>query len=197
MLFIPENADDISRYYRNTFVKFRETGETLFYIQNVNCDKVTGTAADGTPFELLLDQAHPYEVDYLLPRKSFFQYGVHACLLQRIPAKQYQRGVSESNTTITRLATNKETLSFGFELLTSFVGKQAFPKLLSVIGDKSKVSVALSPRLAYISASRQIYADLTKIGQVKMKERTIQCPYPIFKPELEALVQGTPYKVVI
>jgi hypothetical protein len=196
MLFIPENRDDIQRYYRSTYVKFRETGDALFYVKHVGESLVTGVGADGVPFELYLNVDFPYEMDYILPRKSFFQYGAFACLLQRIPAKQYQRGISESNTLIQRVGDANANQPLSFEVLTAFVAKQAFPSLVQAIAEKGKVSVPLSSRLAYLCASRKIFADSKSIGVVKIKEKTIQSFHKIFKPELERVAQGSGYKVV-
>ncbi|MFZ2190121.1 MAG: hypothetical protein WAV48_05035 [Candidatus Magasanikiibacteriota bacterium] len=196
MLFIPENRDDINRYYRGTFVKFRETGDALFYVKHVGEDKVSGTGSDGTPFELLLHADFPYEVDYILPKKSFFQYGPYACLLQRIPAKQYQRGISEANTLVQMLGNGNGVVSLTFETLQAFVAKQAFLSLSQALEEKDKTSVVLSPRLGLVCATRKIFADMKAIGQVKLKENKIQSYHKIFKPELEQLALGTHFKVV-
>src|SRR5687767_7922141 len=105
MLFLPSNVDDINRYYRNTYVKFKETGDRLMYISDVNSHRIVGqadTGGDGPPeeFVIYLSEAHPYEIDYVLPHKSFFQAADKAVLLSRIPAKQYQRGISQHNTSL-------------------------------------------------------------------------------------------------
>ena len=42
MLFTPEQREDISRYYRHTYVKFPMRGDELFYIQSVEAFKITG-----------------------------------------------------------------------------------------------------------------------------------------------------------
>lgn len=196
MQFIPENRDDIGRYYRGTYVKFRETGDALFYVKHVGEDKVSGVGSEGTPFELLLHADFPYEVDYILPRKSYFQYGQYACLLQRIPAKQYQRGISEGNTVIQTLGNGNGQVGITFDSLGAFVAKQAFLSLSQALEEKDKTSVVLSPRLGFICATRKIFADTKAIGQVKLKEKTIQSYHKLFRPELEALAQGSIFKVV-
>lgn len=197
MLFLPDNYEDISRYYKNTYVKFKETGDKLFFISRVGSEKVSGSTSDGTPFELLLSFDAPYEVDYVLPHKSFFQYEALACLLQRVPAKQYQRGISDSNTALFALkSTGTLTqISVSFSLLEAFVCKQTFMSLSQAISS-DKTTVVLSPRFAYAPNSRRIYADATCVGQLQPKHKVLNCFHKLFKPELELLAKDSSYKVV-
>ena len=199
MMFVPTLADDINKYYRHTFVKFKETGDTLYYIRDVNHRLIRGTDQDGTEFELYLSDEHPYEVDYVLPNKSFFQLAKSACLLQRIPAKQYRRGLCTENTRITRVGKtgNLVALDLSFDVLKAFVGKQTFPSLSTVLMQKTKpVSVALSSRFAYVPENGIIFADLTPVAQLNKKEKTIVMLHNIFKPEIEEFTKNTELKFV-
>jgi len=197
MLFIPETAEDIIRYYKNTFVKFKETGDTLFYIKQVKDSVVHGISQDGTPFELYLSSAHPYEVDYVLPRKSYFQYGPHACLLQRVPAKQYQRGISQNNVSLNALRSNGGQADMGldFSILMAFVSKQVFVNLDMAV-NSTHTSVVLAPRFAFVPSTRKVYADFLCVGQLLTKRKHLKCFHNVFRPELEKLVLDTEYKVM-
>jgi len=197
MLFIPNNTEDISRYYKNTFVKFKETGDTLFYIKYVKNDCVQGVSQDGTPFELYLGNEFPYEVEYVLPHKSYFQWKECACLLQRIPAKQYQRGISNNNTSLHYLRSTGSVgeQSLDFDVLAAFVSKQMFLSLEAAV-ESDKDSVVLSPRMAFVPHSRKIYIDFLCVGQLTPKRKGVKCFYEIFRPELTNLVMGTDYKVL-
>jgi len=199
MMFIPALAEDINKYYRHTFVKFKETGDTLYYIRDVNHRMIRGTDQDGTEFELYLSEDHPYEVDYVLPNKSFFQLAKSACLLQRIPAKQYRRGLCAENTRITRIGTtgNLVSMDLSFDVLKAFVGKQTFPSLSVVLTKKMKsASIALSSRFAYVPSNGIIFADLMPVAQVDKKERKITMLYNIFKPEIVELAKNTELEFV-
>lgn len=199
MMFVPQFADDINKYYRNTFVKFKETGDTLYYIRDVSHRMIRGTDQDGTEFELYLSDEHPYEVDYVLPNKSFFQLAKSACLLQRIPAKQYRRGLCPENTRVTRIGKtgNLVSVDLSFDVLKAFVAKQSFPSLATVLLQKSKpISVALSPRFAYVPEVGLIVADTTPIAAIDKKEKTIVMLHSIFKPEVQELVKNTPLEFV-
>jgi hypothetical protein len=193
MQFNSYNWEDIQRYYRHTFLKFKETGDTLFYIRDVRPDRVTGTDQDGTEFALHLNYDDPYEVDYILPNKSYFQYAKRACMLQRIPAKQYRRGICADNVRITGLSKTGglAAIEVDFEALKAFVSKQAFPSLSTVLLQKQKpLSVALSPRFAFVPVGGFLFCDQTCVAQVDSKRKTLTILHPIFKPEIEKLVEG-------
>lgn len=198
MMFVPMYAEDISKYYRHTYVKFKETGDTLYYIRDVNHRMIRGTDQDGTEFELYLSDDHPYEVDYVLPNKSFFQLAKSACLLQRIPAKQYRRGLCSENTRITRIGKtgNLVSLDLSFDVLKAFVSKQTFPSLATVLMKKAPVSVALSPRFAYVPEIGAILADLNIVAYVDKKEKKIKMVHQIFKPEVQELAKNTDMEIV-
>jgi hypothetical protein len=198
VIFNSSSHEDIHRYYRNTFVKFKETGDKLYYIRSVNSEVIRGTDAEGTEFELWLSDEHPYEVDYILPNKSYFQFKKRACLLVRVPAKQYQRGLSSSNTRVNSLSKTGSIaqLELGFDILTEFVNKQAFPSLSKAILNKSKdQSIVLSPRFAYVPDTKGIYADTSLVAEVRPDEKLIFVRHPIFRPEITELAQGSEYKV--
>jgi hypothetical protein len=193
MQFNSYSWEDIQRYYRHTYLKFKETGDTLFYIRDVNPHKVTGTDENGTEFALHLNYDDPYEVDYILPNKSYFQYAKRACMLQRIPAKQYRRGICADNVRITGLSKTGGLVAIevDFEALKAFVSKQAFPSLNTVLLQKQKpLSVALSPRFAFVPVGGFLFCDQTCVAQIDAKRKSLTILHPIFKPEIEKLVEG-------
>jgi hypothetical protein len=193
MLFIPENRDDISRYYRHSFLKFKEHGDLLFYLDSVDRYTVTGKVEDGREFKLYLSEEHPYEVDYILPHKSFFQYNEHAVLLERVPARQYHRGITSENTILRYRHTSGDVghAELSFNSLRAFVTKQKFFSLKEAISDKSKKSYVLNSRMMYVPSIRQIYVDFEPIARVDDTTKqtpTIKMIKPLFKHELlEAL----------
>lgn len=199
MIFIPENYDDISKYYRQTYVKFREFGDKLFYIRDVLPKTIIGKDEDGVEFELHMSKEFPYEVDYVLPNKSVFQYKNHACVLSRIPAKQYHRGLTSQNTVINRIDRNGDVagMHIDFDILKAFVGKQAFPvfdKALTVIG--RKISVALSRRFSFVPNRKLILADHVPVAEVDHANKQILVYQQMFMPEVTALAKNSIFKVV-
>lgn len=197
MLFIPSNREDILKYYKNTYVKFKETGDTLYFIEHVYEDRIVGTSENGQPFTLYMDDEHPYELEYVLPQKSFFQYGEHAAMLRRIPARQYYRGVSPDNTQIMYLAAGTvRKFDLGFGTISAFVNKKQFFSL-SQARKSPNYSCVLSPRMMYQRTNRGLYMDFVQIGTVYANE--VRLSKPIFKTEVEDLMKqtGDKYKVVV
>lgn len=199
MIFVASVWDDINRYYKNTYVKFKETGERLFYIRKVDQYAVTGQDEDGTEFELCLSDEHPYEVDYILPNKSFFQAQKRAVMLQRIPAKQYQRGISAQNTQLCSInkAGGLAKHDIGFDLLKLFVNKQTYTNFTDAVRNKERnISTVLSSRMAYVPEVGMIFVDFVPVATVDKKAQTVSMTRPIFRAEVEKIVANSLFKVV-
>lgn len=216
MIFTYSNIEDIKRYYLNSFVKFREHGDVLFYLKTIHDNTIHGKCEDGNLLELFLDDSCPYEVDYVLPHKSYFQYKDTAVQLYRIPAKQYCRGINTQNTALTALvskstksvktqddigfhfaaavgdtgastAGNTLGLDLSFDILRCFVNKQKFMSLDEAIVS-GFVSCAMSPRIAYLTKEQQLFIDQTSVAQVDVEKRKIKMTKPIFTEEIKSLV---------
>lgn len=191
MIFIPENVSDIERYYKNTYVKFKECGDTLFHIQCVDSKYVSGKKEDGTDFILYLSQDAPYEIEYVLPHKSFFQYGNKAVLLERSPAKQYYRGLSPSNTVMKHYANGVKSVEFSFDPLKAFVTKQKFFSVMGAIQAAGMVTCVLSSRMMLSRATNRIFIDMTPVAKVSLPKMKIQMIEPIFFDEIVQLLRNT------
>lgn len=198
MLLTYQNKTDIDKYYRNTFVKLSNYAEynpdtpfdpdTLFFINKVKDDGIYGTIQNGDAFEVKFDDEEPLDLSYPLPHKSLFQYAGMACMLARIPARQYKRGISHENTKIIALKANGAigTVSVGFESLSVYVKKPSFSRL-SVACQQESGSVSLSPRMAYVPFTKQIYIDAVPIAILAGSK--LQLIKPVFKSEIEALLK--------
>ncbi len=183
MQFTPQNVNDIDRYYRDTYVKFKEYGERLFYIQSVSPSMVTGTDEDGTYFEVHLRSSNPYQMDYILPHKAVFQYKDNVYLLQRIPAKQYRRGLCSGNTQIIRV-TDGEKIPMIAPILKAFVNKQNYSTFSEAFKSKHK-AFALGPRMHFLKADAGIYIDMTLVARHFYGTEKIQMIQPIFTSEIK------------
>ena len=198
MLFCPANYEDIHRYYRHTYVKFPERGDELFYIRHVDRNKLTGHHESGDEFELYYSDDKPYNVEFVIPRKSFFQHKNRAYLLQRVPAKQYNRGICGNNTVIHSLNKNGGLAQheLSFELLKAYVAKPAFPTFDKAVTSKGKlISVAMSPRFAYVPECKGIFVDHLCVAYVDHAHHNIQVLQPVFTAELSAMAKDSFFKV--
>lgn len=192
MKFCAENAKDIDKYFRNSYMKFPSlAGDTVHYIDHVAGDCVKGkTLQDGEKvpfiFHLYADSvAIAPEIEFILPKKSYFNTPDGACLLYRIPARQYRKGVCPDNTAITLLTTigSFQTKDITLELLNLYVGKQSFDKF----AEQSK-SYAVSRRMA-VSCAGQLFLDKTRIGSINYVDKTIHVNQLMFVPEVESVVR--------
>jgi hypothetical protein len=198
MQFTPANRNDIAKYYMHTFVKFKEHAiekqlnpDTLFLIEAVDHQKVSGKCETGDQFVIWLSETYPFEADYVLPHKSFFQLGDNAVLLERIPAQQYYRGLSPENTQMTYLAgaaVAPKKLPIEFDSLKSFVTKQSFYSLEGAIGADKINTCVLSPRMQYNRHTNFIYVDHIPVARVPNGGKVIHMIKNIFREEVEELL---------
>lgn len=197
MEFTVSNRNDIDKYYRHTFVKIREPGsavelspDTLYFIESVDGQKVSGKCENGDCFVIWLSDTHPFEADYVLPHKSFFQHGNKACLLERIPAQQYYRGLNGENTKVSYLygaSATPKALSIDFKVLKDYVTKKKFFTLQEAQNAQGNDTCALSPRMQYHRTLRQIYVDHMPVARVDQGHLVVML-HNIFKEEVEGLL---------
>lgn len=193
MQFCPKNREDISRYFRNSFIKLHEFGEQLFHIEGVEPTRITGTHESGEKFCIYLNDETPYEMDYILPHKSFFQYKEYAVLLCRVPAKQYLRGLAGGNTSLHYIdqAGKPRAFDLGFEILKAFVNKGEWPTLTAAWNNPAVHSVALSPRMMLNKSTRQLYIDFTPIATINPGQQRIDVKKGLFMDEVIDLLATT------
>ena len=196
MLFSSQNCKDIERYFHGTWIKLPVDAEAghldpdlLIRVDRVNRDYVQGIGEDDSRYVIHLsgDPELAFNVDYILPHKSYFVHNNNACLLTRVPARQYKRGLCSENTEVYQL-TSKEgfnKLEITVDLLKSYTRKPAFSTLAEV-AQGGKSSFALAPRFA-IALDGNIFCDTTRIGRFNPKERVIYTRHKLFETDLKKL----------
>lgn len=168
------NWQDIQKYYENSYVKLREFGDRIFYIDKVNRDEVYFRDENDEAGVIYLHDAAPYSLDMVLPNKAMYQMGDEAYLLQRVPARQYHRGITPQNCKISRLRSNGFTThSLSFQSLQGYANKPLYRPLEEVIG-RSTGSEAISPRFAYNAANKSIYCDQKVVAVVDKTKKEIK-----------------------
>jgi hypothetical protein len=195
MLIIPQNVSDIERYYRNTYVKFSGFGDRLFFIQQVNEQEITGINDDDGEFVLFVNKTDPFSLDYVLPSKAIFQVDKEVCLLERIPARQYKRGLCNDNTQITRIGHKGGRINLSFDVLKKYTQKQEYFTLKQAIFDKGKLNAyALNSRMSFVKAADELYVDQKAIGTWSGGSLNI---LPQFKEEVSLLIARDPFQVTL
>lgn len=179
MLFTSSSYQDIEKYFMGTYVKFKEFGDRLFKITDGNPNHLTGVDQNDEEFELLLNDDHPYEVDYVLPSRAVFQYKDRACLLQRVPARQYKRGLCDQNVRVVDVDIG-ESRQINFTILTAFVTKQKYFTFTEAFKRKGKLkSYALNSRMSYTYSSSVLRIDTMNIGHYNSVDKKIHV-HPLF-----------------
>jgi hypothetical protein len=183
---IRENWKDIDRYFRNTWVKVDGYGDTLFSIQYVGPDKISGETEDGDYFEIELHNHQPFNLAYVLPHKAVFQLGKRAVLLQRIPAKQFKRGICLDNVSVSFTDTGV-VLDLSLVVLKAYTTKQryfSFTEAFKTKGSKL-ISYALTSRMSCVKSTGAIYIDTTHIATYLHGEGKIVMERHKFKSDVE------------
>lgn len=182
---------DISKYYHGTYVKLPQFGDKIFYVAEVNRERVelTDSAQDLYHIELAQEGEPAYSLEYVLPHRAVFSYKGTVLLLTRVPARQYSRGCCSANTKIIDVFTGKGW-DISFTTLQAFVNKPTYYTLDEALyGEfpKSCVGVALNERFSFHRNQQQLYVDHIPIANFSRENMVWVVTRPIFAPELKAL----------
>lgn len=189
MKFAPSTYADIRKYFDSTYAKFAELGEKLVFINRIREDSITATDSEGNVYELVLEEYAPYEMTYTLPHRALFSHEGRAYMLQRIPARQYQRGINTSNTQIISVPDGKK-MPLTWELLDSFTNKQDYQLLAeAVFGkyNKDVLSVPLSSRSMFDRRAQKIYFDRQGVATISREGKLIRV-VSLFEEEVREML---------
>lgn len=186
MIFHRSTFSDIQKYYPDNIIKFQETGDRLWQIVSMRPDELKCIDADG--FEIFIDLNEPYEVDYPLPGRVVYQDGQYACMLSRKPAKQYNRGIHNSNTSLTYLTAGGlwKTSNFTLQKLQQFVDKPAYQDVSTIDWESGYLSWALDKHFA-VCQDGTLMCLFKSIGVVDYKTKTVKLKFKLFKQEVASL----------
>lgn len=196
MILSPANASDIQKYYESSYIKLRDFGDKVFFVNKVTRDGIYFTDCDSQEGLLHLHEDAPYNLDMVLPNKALFQLGNYCYSLARIPARQYHRGITVANCLIQRLDSEgwkKQGLSF--TTLQGYMSKPNYRPLGEVIAT-AKHSEAVTSRFAYQASGRKIWCDNRIVGVVNPALKTIACN-KLLAPEIaKLLADNKDYRMV-
>lgn len=191
MLFNSETSNDVSKYFRGCYVKFPQTGDYLCMVDSVDSERIIGKIFtpdsegnwDERPYQHPLFEG--VEIDFVLPKKSYFNYDGSAHFLYRIPARQYRKGICPENTAVIRMSSNGglHGINFNFHMLTAYVNKQQFLPF----GTTGKNSYAVAPRMA-VSKQGHIFVDKTIVGFYDGKSIIVR--HKLFQEDVEKVLKA-------
>ena len=160
------NWHDVEKYFYDTYVKFKETGDTIYRINGVNADFITAVSLDGE--EVGIDLKKPYTIDFLLPKKTSFNRGNTAYHVSRIPARQWKKGISKQNTMFSAYSPSHgwKMVTWDHSLLEGFVNKPGYaqPGELKTLFANGHDAVAITPRMV-VASNGNIFVDTVVIGK--------------------------------
>lgn len=184
-----QNWEDATKYFKDCYVKFKETGDEIFFVETVSPSLLVACNRAGE--EVGLDLNNGYTLDYVIPKKTIYQWGEQATMLSRIPARMWKKGINKANTRFEVLRYNGtwQPSGFDFNTLEAFVNKPCYTTFAdfekSVRNGGPMESAAISPR---VSASRDgsVFIDSVKVGQFYPDKKLLKLK-AIFYPELKPL----------
>lgn len=182
-----QNRNDFSQRYRGAFgwlVK-EDSARKLVHITDVQADRVIFSTSEDSGFFALSNKGVQFE--FLPVTRGFIPTKKNVYLLNRHPARQFQRGISEGNTTLSVVLNrgnaiyptllNLEGLSQVFEHPISY--KESVTKYL----EQDDPVCALS--LHFAIAGKNLYFLGRPAGSV---EKTTITPMTLIKQELQDLI---------
>lgn len=170
MILSSENWQDINKYYKGTFVKCKESGDRIWKITGVDCNEVSMVDVAGFNVHIDLTEGD-YELDFILPSRAVFQLGQYAALIRRIPARQYSRGISSTNTGFFLLKDGKWYSSdLTMDVLQQFADKPCYQSLEFFPDDF--YSYALSPQFSVDKCGLLFCVNVT-IGHVDFTQKRV------------------------
>ena len=155
----PYNSADILKYFKDTFVQFKEEGNALFYV--LNCDtKYLYVQEVATREFAVINLNKGYNIDFCLPRKCVFLHKDRVSMIARIPAQQWKKGIHSKNTAFYQIVNGEwESVMFLTPLLVSYLNTK-----YNTMNDYDGMrSLALSPRVS-IAHNGNVFIDMIKVG---------------------------------
>lgn len=193
------NADDVKKYYHQTWVKFPKlSGDTLWWIDRVSHEFLEVLSDKGE--EALIDLKRGQEMDYVIPKKTVYQFGNKAAYLSRIPARQWKKGMCEKNTKYQTLSSTKwDNHTFDIGIIAAFVNKPAYLDFYSVqkqwqCSDFTMMSVALTPRIS-CNNTGSVFIDDTLVGKYDLT-KDLLTTREIYKENLQPIFYKSKLKVL-
>lgn len=193
MIASSETWEDVDKYYRHTYIKYKDFGDTLLKIYSVSPNGVNLVDLSGVEYYFDFESGD-YQLDYILPKRTSFQYKSHAVHLSRIPARMWKKGLCDKNTYMRFLRDtgNWTALPLDLETISGFIHKPVYPSLTDALHNfKTDLwsSAALSPRISICKLKNFIYVDTLRVGSFKRTSKVV-VSNPLLKEELLSVFKG-------
>lgn len=168
------NYQDAKKYYEGCWIKVAECGDRIYTVDSVT-RKYTDLSSpprgdNDEDAEIRIDMEKGYNIQYVIPKKTVFQFGESALLLQRIPARMWRKGMDQKNTEFLTLSAKGvwKKIAMSTDVIEGFVNK---PSYLSVEDAThqfkfSLESAAITPRIS-LTKEGSVFIDTIFVGKLK------------------------------
>ena len=136
--FLSQNAGDFRQRYEGTYGFYRdENGKRMLAKLNSISERVCiFVDARGIEYNLNADSTKDIGFEFIPPKSGYFNTDKGALFVQRVPARQFSRGINQRNTGISLLSAGshfKQEISFPLMVSIyeqSKTAKESFPDFL-------------------------------------------------------------------
>lgn len=199
-MFVNEmNWEDCKKYYQGCWIKVRECGERMYQIKEVGpAETYLSSPSRGENDEdanICINMQVGYTIDYIIPKKTTFQFGEYAIILERVPARMWKKGMDVKNTQFSQLNHNSSWIKaqIDFPVIEGFVNKPSyytFEDTLKNFTDENSTlqSAALSPRVS-LSKLGNVFIDTIFVGRLSTTTKTLKFK-KIYQDDLAPLFTG-------
>jgi hypothetical protein len=183
--FLSNNSGDFRQRYEGTFGFYRgEDGKKLLVrLEAINERVCLFIDKNGLEYRLNVDSEKDIGFDFIPPKSGYYNTlmddgTLQPVLVSRVPARQFQRGVSSKNTKITRLiAGQAAAIPFNFPILekiylTALSTEEAFGRWNN---NPKAGAVAISKQLALDATVGKVLLYENWIGTFKKKDTHFTC----------------------
>lgn len=168
------NYEDAKKYFQGCWIKVQEMGDRMYFVKEVRPDfTYLNSPSRGEKDDeeyICIDMQIGYTISYVIPKKTVFQHGMNALILERIPARMWKKGMDLKNTQF-QILNNKSQWSptkVDIGLIEGFVNKpqyHTFDTAQRVFKEEAEMmSVALSPRVSF-SREGYVFVDTVFVGR--------------------------------
>lgn len=191
--FLSGNYRDFRQRYRHCYGFFTPENSNknlLVYLTEVDETQATFIDCKKTEYIALPDKGNLFE--FIPIQKKLFYTKDDVMLAQRVPARQWSRGVSSANTQLVYLR-NGRPVSLSFAMIEAAFLKEAPKSRLKAFLDQKVDGMILNDAIAIVG--KGVYVYNVPIGDYDPNKYQITVYNSIFRQELIDAITDTPIKL--
>lgn len=180
---------DFSQRYHNTFGWYHTDsgGKILVKVTLVDESIVKFTDKRGITFSAIPDKGNVFEFIPLERAVHNLDDG-DVVLSERVPARQWKRGVCRENTSLYSLVSSKR-MDFNFDLVEQLYSARPHLSYVDEFMDGKRTSVAINPVFSFVNDSVYVYDR--RVGTVKPKTSQIVMEDSTYLQEVRDLMRDS------